>query len=378
VRHLGNVEQSSTAASAHDTGDFLVYDGSLYEVTADISVGDEIVAGTNVKLADDAPSSVDDNAMMEWGQGSQIWYKVVPDLDDPSSMSAYIANRQIDSDYHAWSFIGGDGSLKEHFYTPIYNGTIVDGKLRSISGLIWEDYGCQRKKAAQERALAQANGTGWDTETYCDAILVNLLLVLLGKSLNTQVTFGQGLTSSGSETVNNGFTTGVHDTDGMFFGTNSGTASSSTYGNAVKVFGMENWWGFQWRRIAGLVSIDLTMKYKLTKGTQDGSSASDYVVSTTASDYSGYLDAGSLADESGYVKKLKWLGDGANAQTEVGGSSATYYCDYYYQSTGVMYARRGGLSNVGATCGAFCVNLNYAASRAYWDIGCSPSYKPQS
>ena len=38
---------------------------------------------------------------------------------------------------------------------------------------------------------------------------------------------------------------------------------------------MENWWGFQWRRFAGLVNVSGTAKYKMTKGTQDGSTAEE-------------------------------------------------------------------------------------------------------
>lgn len=325
------------------------------------------------------------NAMMEWGQnGKKIWYKIVPDAD-PTGASIYISDHQADKDFHAYSFINNQGVMVDHFYTPIYNGTIVNNGtydlLRSISGLSWGTYGCQKKNAATERAAARHNydeADIWDTEVYADIILINLLLTLIGKSTDGQSVFGQGLNASGSEAVNNGFTTGVHDKKGMFYGTNSGAAA--TYTNAVKVFGMENWWGFQWRRFGGLVNVTGTMKYKLTRGTQDGSFASDYVVSTAAGDYAGYLAGDTLPTASGtYINKITWKEDGAYTPTESSGTASTHYCDGLWTNNGqVDFAYRGGRSSDGAHCGPWCVVLYYAASSANWFIGAAPSCKPLS
>lgn len=326
------------------------------------------------------------NAMMEWGRdGKKIWYKVVPDAGDPESCSVYIANYQADDNFVCWSFFNAMGGMVDHFYTPIYNGTIVNNGtydlLRSISGLSWGTYGCKKKNAATERAAARHNydeADIWDTEVYADIILINLLLTLIGKSTDGQSVFGQGLNASGSESVNNGFTTGVHDKKGMFYGTNSGAAA--TYTNAVKVFGMENWWGFQLRRFGGLVNVTGTMKYKLTRGTQDGSSASDYVVSTAAGDYAGYLAGDTLPTASGtYINKITWKEDGAYTHAESSGTASTHYCDGLWTNNGqVDYAYRGGASYYGAPCGPWYVLLNSPASNTNWTLGAAPSCKPLS
>ena len=54
--------------------------------------------------------------------------------------------------------------------------------------------------------------------------------------------------------------------------------------------------------------------------------------------------------------------------TEVGGSSATYYADYFWTnaktSKGLRVRAAGGNANNGANAGAFYVNANYAASNA--------------
>ena len=332
-----------------------------------------------VTASDVSDTSYGGNAMMEWGRnGKKIWYKIVPD-PTPEGVSIYISDRQVDDDYVAWSFINNQGEWVDHFYTPIYNGAIVDSKLRSMSGIAGSSL-CKSKTATEERTAARANNTNdaiWDTEVYCDILLIEILLTLMSKSLDSQTAFGKGLVDSGSESVNNGFTTGVHDAKGLFYGTNSGAAA--TYGNAVKVFGMENFWGFQWRRFGGLVNVSGTAKYKLTRGKQDGTTVTDYVIGTSASNYTGYKSGGSLPSASGtYIDKMTWNKDMPTPKT-VSGDSATYYCDgLWTNNSQVDYAIRGGSSYNGAPCGLWSLSLADAASVARWSVGAAPSCKPLS
>lgn len=321
------------------------------------------------------------NAMMEWGQnGKKIWYKIVPDAD-PTGASIYIADHQADANFHAYPFINNQGVMVDHFYTPIYNGTLDEsGKLRSISGIAGTSL-CKSKTAAQEIAAAELNNPGtdklWDTEVYADILVIQLLLTLISKRLDSNVAFGEGLISSGSESVNNGFTTGVHNDKGLFYGTNSGAAA--TYTNAVKAFGMENFWGFQWRRFRGLVNVSGTEKYKLTRGTQDGSTAQDYVVSTAGADYDGYLTGGALPAASGtYIDKMTF-DTKAMTPTAASGNATTNYCDGLWTNNDQCdYAFRGGSSHNGARCGLWCFDLASTASSANWHIGAALSCKPLS
>jgi hypothetical protein len=135
-----------------------------------------------------------------------------------------------------------------------------------------------------------------------------------------------------------------------------------------------------WRRFAGLVAVNGTEKYKLTRGTQDGSTANDYVVSTTGSAYDGYLTGGTLPSASGsYIRKQELRPDGSYTPTVVGGSASTYYRDALWTNlNAVTFAYRGGRSNTGAAVGAWCLYLYIAASNTDWGIGAAPSCKPQS
>ena len=366
VNHLGNVETSATSANAYTADQYLVYDGALYLVTADIAIGDTIQDGVNVSEVSDAPN-VEDNAMIEWGQNNRrIWYKQVNEND--GSVSIYISDQQMDSNYHAWSFFDAAANFKEHFYTPAYNGSLINGVLRSIGGVDYTKL-CQSKTGAQEVTAAELNNVGanknWYTEVTSDMIVICHLLTLMGKSLNTSLTYGNGRTGQASA-ASSMLGTGTMNDKGMFWGSNTGT-----YG--VKIFGMENWWGNQYRRTAGLVLNNNKWYYKLTRNTNDGSTAIDY-----NSDGTGYLTKNQTAPATNYIQEMFYTNDGAfygkSTNATVGN---TMYQDYFYaNASGARYLCRGGAcSNSAADCGAFYLLVNAAFSAAYWSFGASVSYR---
>ena len=324
--------------------------------------------GTSSDIADDTYGG---NAMMEWGQNEKkIWYKMAPDLVDYTSGTVLIANYQADEDYKAWSFINNQGDMVDHFYTPIYNGWMDSStRLRSLSG----------KKptvsltAEAERTAARANNTTdaiWDTEVYCDITIINLLLTLISKSLDSQGVFGNGNLAGSKESAI--LTTGLGDAAGLFYG-------SSANNQVVKVFGMENWWGNYYRRFAGLANDKGENRYKLTRGTEDGSSVSDYIISETAGDYSGYLKGRNLPamGTSGSYLKYFSFAQYVISPFGTGGTATTYSCDYLYcnQNT-VGYALRGGRLGNSTQCGLWCTTFNDVASTANWKDGACISCKP--
>jgi len=314
--------------------------------------------------SDIANTSFNGNAMMEWGRdGKKIWYKIVPDSGDNTSASIYIADSQVDSGYHAYSFINSSGNMSDHFYTPIYNGSYSNSKLRSLSGQT-----CKVSTTVDEEvSYATANGNGWYIETWGDRELINILLILLGKSLDTQTVFGMG-NGNGGSVIN----TGTMNDKGLFWGKN---ASSSSDKSGVKVFGMENWWGNIYRRTAGLILTGgSTIRAKYCYSTSDGSTTRGY-----NSTGSGYINTG--VAPTGYLSYLRYNNfvNGMMIPYDGSGSGTTYYCDYFYYTTSssrTAYAVCGGRYYSGSDCGAFFVSLDYAASKSYSYIGASLSFHP--
>ena len=366
------------------------------------------------KKADGTASHVADltfggNAMMEF---PLIWYKFVQGTAEGEGYF-YVSNKKVDDTYKCWSNLDCDGNIINHFYMPIYNGCTYDGKMRSISGLTlapwsttaystsatyaigdkvsyqgkmwkcitavetaeafdsekWEQFAFNgNTTGTEEITQATANNTTdkveWYIDQWCDRVLINGLLVLMGKSLDTQGVFGRGI-DSGSQTAKEAYVTGSLNDKGLFYGS---TANGNT---AVKVFGMENWWALVWHRTAGLIGgSNNTYLYKMTASTADGSTASAYNVNG-----SGYLSVGNKPTTNNYVKKMQF-GVFGFLPIEVGAYSTQYYKDYFYNGTG--FARVGGDSRYGLDSGGFCSLLGYSVGVRYWHLGAAPSCKPCS
>lgn len=311
------------------------------------------------------------NAMMEWGQnGKKIWYKVVPSGDGKSA-NVYIADHKADEGYQDWAFHNCNGQSVAHFYTPIYNGSMISSKLRSLSG----QQVSKTLAGTAEITAAKANNPGsselWNIECIADRILINFLLILMGKSTDTQTVFGQGLSVNGTEAINDAFRTGVHNTKGLFYGTNSGAAA--TYTNAVKIFGMENYYGFQWRRTNGYINASGVQKIKLTYGQEDGSKVTGY-----NTDGANYISLGitPTGTPGGYISEMQFVEQGMFGKTS-SGDSAQYYCDgQWFNNEISAFALLGGNSANGSQVGALCARLYAAVSVANWGLGAAASCKP--
>lgn len=347
----------------------LKYDGTVdYYLDPD----DYTKKSDGITASDVANASYAGNAMMEW---PKIWLKIVPDSGKNNRQAdIYISNKQTDEYYTDWPYHNANGDSVEHFYTPIYNGSLIDSKLRSISG----QTAMKSKTAQQELDYALSNNPSgehlWTTEVIADIDLINILLMLISKTTDSQTAFGMGLCNDGTEAINDGFRTGVHNAKGLFYGTNSGAAA--TYTNAVKVFGMENWWGFQCRRHIGEVMVSGTYKRKLTYGQEDGSTTTGYNFTG-----SGYVDC-EVSNPSGtngeYVSSIIYTAQGI-FPIAVGGTSSTYYCDgFWYEKTGTVVNSFGGNSAHGSKAGIFDRLFNDGPSRTGWFINASLSCKPNA
>lgn len=310
--------------------------------------------------SDVANEAYEGNAMMEWGRdGKKIWIKIVP---DETGASVYFSDIKVDSTFHAYAFYNKNNVMMDHFYTPIYNGyKDASGKMRSISGKAISN----ALNGTAEIEACTANGDGWYTECIVDRMLINMLLILISKSTSTQTVFGQGMTSGG-ETAMKAYLTGSLDDKGMFYG-------YSTTDKAVKVFGMENYWGCQWRRHAGLIQKGGKAYYKLTRGTADVSIATDF-----NTDGTGYIEhSGALLGTSEQWQSTQAFDTNLMIPSGGGASDRTHMCDFYWVNTGdTTYALLGGGSADGSSCGAFSLLLNDGVSVASWSLGCAPSLKP--
>lgn len=316
-------------------------------------------AGT---ASDVANSSFDGNAMMEWGQDDKIIYmKVVPDSGDETSGSYYFSDKKLDSGFKDYAFRDKNNELVPHFYTAKYFGSGSASKMRSLSG----QANFVNDTAANEIAGARANGADiWDTTTLAQWNLINGLLILMAGTTDTQTAYGSGRCKSTNSAAIN---TGTMDGKGMFWGSDDETSG-------VKVFGMENWWGNLWRRIRGYINANGTIKIKMTRGTQDGSTASDY--NTDGTGYITLSDCTPSGTNGGYISEMKFTEYGMFAKV-ASGSDTTFYTDgLWFDNSQSNYAVVGGHWSDAGRVGALYVTLNDAPSGAGANVGSALSCTP--
>lgn len=304
--------------------------------------------------SDVANTSFGGNAMMEW---PKIYTKR---WEENGVYHFRCSDTPQDDDWDCWCNYDRNNNQIDHFYTPIYFGSLVSSKLRSISGAS----NSVSTTAANEITYAKANGDDWYTEVLADRLLLQDLLVMMARSTECQTAFGYGrCTSSNSSAI----APGTMNTKGMFWGSNDQTSG-------VKVFGMENVWGNLWRRTAGWINANGTQKVKLTRGTHDGSTATDY--NTDGSGYISVASATPSGTSGGYISSMKTEAYGRLPVT-ASGSSSTYEADgLSYNNGQINYAYVGGPWDSGLVVGPFYVSLRNAASRSASYYGAALSCKP--
>ena len=295
----------------------------------------------------------------------KVYWKIVNNGDNTANI--YFSDKKVDSDFHCWSHIDNNGNEIDYCYISIYDGSDIDSKLRSLSGKT----PCNNQYTTTEITYAKANNltddTIWYTEVFSDVMLIRLLLLLIGRSTNTQTVFGNGHYTGGNS-ASDFILSGSMDKKGLFYGTNGSQ-------KGVKVFGIEHWWGNIWKRIGGWIGENGTQKVKMTYGQSDGSTVDGYNL-----DGSGYVTIANSTPSGtsgGYISKMLITENGL-FPVVISGSSTTYYCDtLWFNNSGKYYACVGGNcgGDAGFRVGSFESALNPIKSKS-WGVGTSLSCKP--
>jgi hypothetical protein len=135
---------------------------------------------------------------------------------------------------------------------------------------------------------------------------------------------------------------------------------------------MENPWGNLWRPICGLISDSGTIKIKMTHGTQDGSTASDY-----NTDGTGYISVGTISGTSGGCISAMHIKNFGVFPKTISGSDSTYYTDgTWFDNTKVAYGMIGVYWNCGLKVGVFACALTDEPNTTHSSTGAALSCKP--
>jgi len=235
------------------------------------------------------------------------------------------------------------GKVRDKFYIGAYKGHIVDGKLRSISGVLPES----RKTIGAFRTAAQANGNGYEITPFNKLTLLQALYVVRYKSLDSRAALGKGYTEADSYA-----STGNTDKDGLYFGNQDGERQ-------VKCHGIEDLWGniFEW--VDGFVTTD---KIKIADGNFNDNGDGYEIAADLPNTVCGAITDIHGDNKLGFVPK--------EADDDLCAGEA-YYCNYgsTWSDGTINLPCFGGSRSGGADAGAFCFSCSYAASGAYAHIG---------
>lgn len=154
-------------------------------------------------------------------------------------------------------------------------------------------------------------------------------------------------------------------------------ASGGTHATlmANRYRGIENPFGHIWKYTDG-ANIQVTTGdagLSILWTTDDPSNFSD-------TSYTGYDKKGNICRTNGYAKKMLLGEDGDIVAKEVGGSSSTYWCDYYYTYTSanrMQVVLVGGCADNGSSAGLARVSTNSAPSAALRYFGSRLCFFPE-
>ena len=250
----------------------------------------------------------------------------------------------------------------------------------------------------QFRQAARKRGSGWEMYTYNAHKILFWLFAVEYATLDSQKPFnaqkdangfaqgglGPGPTQMTDWTNFNKINPLIPCGYTNEFGNGSGekayvvkNASGGTHATlmANRYRGIENPFGHIWKYTDG-ANIQVTTGdagLSILWTTDDPSNFSD-------TSYTGYDKKGNICRTNGYAKKMLLGEDGDIVATEVGGSSSTYWCDYYYTNTSanrMQVVLVGGYAGSGSYAGLAYVNTLHAPSAAARYFGSRLCFFPE-
>lgn len=250
----------------------------------------------------------------------------------------------------------------------------------------------------QFRQAARKRGSGWEMYTYNAHKTLFWLFAVEYATLDSQKPFNaqkdangfaQGGLGPGPTQMTNW--TNFNNANPLIpcgytneFGNGSGekayvvkNASGGTHATlmANRYRGIENPFGHIWKYTDG-ANIQVTTGdagLSILWTTDDPSNFSD-------TSYTGYDKKGNICRTDGYAKKMLLGEDGDIVATEVGGSSSTYWCDYYYTYTSanrIQVLLIGGSADIGQNSGLAYINTHDGSSAAAKYFGSRLCFFPE-
>lgn len=270
--------------------------------------------------------------------------------------------------FTAVGFIDPDGKELEGVWLPMFYGALVDGKLKSISGLLTDqnhNTATQNNyiKALSDRAHFLGGGF---METLID------LMMMFAKTSDLQSAYGHGNMSGydSTDTTAHGMLTNAVVSGGMFYGTNDNHSLNKAFHSIVPI--TQN----QWMRdpyelvVNGRLKVGINYNYDLTGATYIDTGIDVFPDGVTPTEGWKYAHIFKAIPGYGSVPVI----NGGRGSTSLASCDGTYTSSNQLNITAVClrFANCGPSSNGGPRA-RYWFNT---AGATYWDFGAAPVLLP--
>lgn len=260
--------------------------------------------------------------------------------EDESYQYISVSPIKYDESYNALAYTDDNNNIVDNIYLAMFEGYIDDkNRLRSL--LDFEP--STGRTISSYKNSAKANGDKWKIRNIYQRQLINALLMIIGKTTDSQSVFGNGIVMNDtSHFINTG---NIH---GKQF-----NGKSSVYDSAINIFHMENWWGNTSEFLDKII-----MKY--------GSYKID--------DKNVNIDLDKSSSYVGFIGKSVCTDFGV-FPSDLNGSSSTFLADGFsynpdIEATGIV----GGAVNDSSLCGMNCISFILEKNNVSDFVGASLSY----
>lgn len=293
--------------------------------------------GNNVSIG----SNMDGDVMIEF---KKRWYRYFTDAIGNLCFQVSDMDRSSDG-FVTTAFLAedGTGANVDAFYYGAYGGYVIDGKLRSVSGVLPTN----NKTYNTFINYASNTGSGYTIESFMKRMYINGLLMLVTKGRDSKRSIGNGINSRSYE--NDRIISGTMNDKGLFYGRND----VNTVG--CKVFGIENYWGNLLSFLSGLVTVNSSGLVGLKKCSPYGT---NYDTSISMSSFcSGFSIDNSLIP----TKQKEVLSGAAILPSFLQSYTTIGWPEYFYaySNSGLVAICGGGWHNSGSEVGASRCYVNY-------------------
>lgn len=248
-----------------------------------------------------------------------------------------------------------DGVEQDVMYRGAYKaGVATDATtvLRSISGVA----PLVSKTRANFRTYANNRGDEYFQNEIYLLFLWQAMYLLMYKNRNSQTALGKGRTGlTWEDGVSKAEACGYMNDKPFCYGDQTGTMG-------VKFLGVEDFFGNVWEMVDGCTLVNNVYKLTRYKSRHNDTGANaEYSLASGLSAADG--------DHGKYLQSVQGTNEAMFLPAEVGASSGTYFCDYFWVADATQIVFFGGYWYSGAGAGAFFWVLHYGAGIAYSSIG---------